>query len=55
MVALDPETAPVATNNFVFLARSGYYDGTTIERAAKDFVIQGGDRGQDSPGLHREG
>ncbi len=49
-VALDPKTAPVATNNFVFLARKGFYNGTTIERAAKDFVIQGGSRGQKAPG-----
>ena len=49
-LALDPVAAPVATNNFVFLARDGYYDGTPIERAAKDFVIQGGSRGAASPG-----
>ena len=49
-LALDPVAAPVATNNFVFLARDGYYDGTPIERAAKDFVIQGGSRPGTSPG-----
>lgn len=54
-LALDPVSAPVATNNFVFLARDGYYDGTTIERAATDFVIQGGTRGADSPGYKVNG
>jgi cyclophilin family peptidyl-prolyl cis-trans isomerase len=39
----------------VFLARDGYYDGTPIERAAKDFVIQGGDRGQEPPGYTVKG
>lgn len=41
-VALDAKTAPVATNNFVFLARKGFYDKLCIDRASKDFVIQGG-------------
>ena len=41
-VALDPKTAPIATNNFVSLARTGFYDGLPFHRAAKDFVIQGG-------------
>jgi cyclophilin family peptidyl-prolyl cis-trans isomerase len=55
VVALDPKTAPIATNNFVFLARQRYYDGTTIERAAKNFVIQGGDRGKEPPGYTVKG
>ena len=55
VLALDPKTAPIATNNFVFLARQRYYDGTTIERAAKNFVIQGGDRGQKPPGYTVKG
>jgi cyclophilin family peptidyl-prolyl cis-trans isomerase len=41
-VALDPKTAPIATNNFVALGRKGFYDDLCIDRAAKDFVIQGG-------------
>ena len=41
-VKLDPKTAPIATNNFVAIARKGNYDDTCIDRAAKDFVIQGG-------------
>src|SRR4051812_15613835 len=42
-LALDPTKAPIATNNFVFLAQNGFYDGLTFHRASKDFVIQGGD------------
>ena len=30
-------------NNFVFLAEQSFYDGLTSHRAAKDFVIQGGE------------
>jgi cyclophilin family peptidyl-prolyl cis-trans isomerase len=41
-VALDAKKAPKATNNFVFLARKGFYDKLCIDRASKDFVIQGG-------------
>jgi cyclophilin family peptidyl-prolyl cis-trans isomerase len=39
---LDASTAPTATNNFVFLAREGFYNGLCVERAAEKFVIQGG-------------
>jgi len=49
-LALDPKTSPIATNNFVFLAGNGFYDGLTIHRAAKDFVIQGGDPKGDGSG-----
>jgi peptidyl-prolyl cis-trans isomerase B (cyclophilin B) len=34
---------PVTTNNFVFLAREGYYDCLTFHRVVAEFVIQGGD------------
>jgi peptidyl-prolyl cis-trans isomerase B (cyclophilin B) len=34
---------PVTVNNFVFLAREGFYDGTTFHRVIADFVAQGGD------------
>ncbi len=39
---LFPEVAPRGVDNFVKLAESGYYDGKTIHRVIKDFMIQGG-------------
>jgi cyclophilin family peptidyl-prolyl cis-trans isomerase len=39
---LDPQLAPTTVNNFVGLARSGFYDGLTFHRVVPDFVIQGG-------------
>jgi cyclophilin family peptidyl-prolyl cis-trans isomerase len=39
---LDPKLAPNSVNNFVALARQGYYDGLTFHRVVPDFVIQGG-------------
>ena len=39
---LDPRIAPITVNNFVTLARSGYYDGLTFHRVVAGFVIQGG-------------
>ena len=42
-IRLFPEQAPVTVNNFVFLAREGYFDGTTFHRVIKDFMVQGGD------------
>jgi peptidyl-prolyl cis-trans isomerase B (cyclophilin B) len=47
---LDAKTAPIATNNFVSLARAGFYDGLPFHRIAKDFVIQGGDPKGDGSG-----
>jgi peptidyl-prolyl cis-trans isomerase B (cyclophilin B) len=35
--------APATVNNFVFLARQGFYDGLTFHRVIPEFVIQGGD------------
>lgn len=42
-VEFYPEDAPIAVNNFVNLARQGFYDGTPFHRIVKGFVIQGGD------------
>jgi cyclophilin family peptidyl-prolyl cis-trans isomerase len=39
---LDPQLAPNTVNNFVGLARQGYYDGLTFHRVVPDFVVQGG-------------
>ena len=40
---LYPADAPQTVNNFVSLAREGYFDGTPFHRIVKGFVIQGGD------------
>ncbi len=40
---LYPQYAPETVNNFVFLAREGYYDGVSFHRVIPNFVIQGGD------------
>ena len=40
---LNPAEAPITVNNFVALARDGYYDGVTFHRVVPRFVIQGGD------------
>jgi len=42
-IALRPDCAPNTVNNFVFLAREGYYDGVAFHRVIPDFVVQGGD------------
>jgi cyclophilin family peptidyl-prolyl cis-trans isomerase len=53
VIALDSELAPIAVNNFVALARDGFYDGLTFHRVVEGFVIQGGDpegNGEGGPG-----
>ena len=42
-IVLYPDVAPKAVENFVTLARQGYYDGVTFHRVIKDFMIQSGD------------
>lgn len=45
--------APLTVNNFVFLARDGYYDGLTFHRVIHNFMVQGGDptgTGRGGPG-----
>jgi len=42
VIDLLPDQAPATVNNFVFLAREGFYDGLTFHRVVDDFVIQGG-------------
>lgn len=44
---------PVTVNNFVFLAREGYYDNTIFHRVIENFMVQGGDptgTGRGGPG-----
>jgi len=43
VMELDPELAPNTVNNFVSLAKDGYYDGVIFHRVVPEFVIQGGD------------
>ncbi len=40
---LFAKDAPVTVNNFVFLAREKFYDGTKFHRVIADFMVQGGD------------
>jgi len=42
-IKLFAEEAPETVNNFVFLARDGYFDGTTFHRVIEGFMAQGGD------------
>ena len=42
VLELDPQLAPQTVNNFVALARQGYYDGLTFHRVVPEFVIQAG-------------
>ncbi|HQW51200.1 MAG TPA: peptidylprolyl isomerase [Tepidiformaceae bacterium] len=48
-----PGEAPATVNNFVFLAREGYYEGVIFHRVISGFMIQGGDptgTGRGGPG-----
>ena len=40
---LFSEEAPLAVNNFLFLANEGYFDGVTFHRLIPGFMVQGGD------------
>jgi len=42
-IQLYAKEVPNTVNNFVFLARQGYYDGTTFHRVLQGFMAQGGD------------
>ena len=54
---LFAKDAPKTVNNFVFLAREKFYDGTVFHRVLSDFMIQGGDpagTGRGGPGYKFE-
>lgn len=54
---LHADKAPKTVNNFVFLARQGYYDGTKFHRVINGFMAQGGDptaTGSGGPGYSFE-
>jgi cyclophilin family peptidyl-prolyl cis-trans isomerase len=42
-VELFAAQAPITVNNFVFLAREGFYNNTTFHRVIGGFMAQGGD------------
>ncbi|HEX9372196.1 MAG TPA: peptidylprolyl isomerase [Roseiflexaceae bacterium] len=57
VVELYPTYAPKTVNNFVFLARKGFYDGLKFHRVISNFMIQGGDPtgvGSGGPGYRFE-
>jgi cyclophilin family peptidyl-prolyl cis-trans isomerase len=53
VLQLYADKTPTTVNNFVFLAREGYYNDTIFHRVIKDFMVQGGDptgTGRGGPG-----
>lgn len=53
VLELFADKTPKTVNNFVFLAREGFYDGTIFHRVISDFMAQGGDptgTGRGGPG-----
>jgi peptidyl-prolyl cis-trans isomerase B (cyclophilin B) len=57
VLELAPQHAPKTVNNFVFLAKEGYYDGVAFHRVISNFMIQGGDptgSGRGGPGYKFE-
>lgn len=49
-IELNAKGAPNTVNNFVYLAKNKFYDGTIFHRAIKGFMIQGGDPSGDGTG-----
>lgn len=52
-IELSAKEAPNTVNNFVFLAREGFYDGVPFHRIIRDFMVQTGDpsgTGRGGPG-----
>ena len=50
-----PDVAPDHVNNFIGLAKKGFYDGTTFHRVIPGFMIQGGDPNSKSPDKSKHG
>src|SRR4030066_2291657 len=50
-----PEVAPNHVNNFIDLAKKGFYNGTIFHRVVPKFVIQGGDPNSKNPDRSKHG
>ncbi|MDA8339605.1 MAG: peptidylprolyl isomerase [Nitrospiraceae bacterium] len=50
-----PDVAPNHVNNFIELAKKGFYDGTTFHRVIPGFMIQGGDPNSKDPDKSKHG
>ena len=50
VIQLDTKNTPITSNNFVYLAQQGFYDGTIFHRIIDGFMIQGGDPRGDGTG-----
>ncbi|HDH50280.1 MAG TPA: peptidylprolyl isomerase, partial [Nitrospirae bacterium] len=50
-----PEVAPNHVDNFISLAKKGFYDGTTFHRVIPGFMIQGGDQNSKDPDRSKHG
>ena len=50
VVLLDATTAPKTVENFIDLVEDGFYNGLTLHRVVKDFMVQGGDPKGDGTG-----
>ena len=50
-----PDVAPIHVNNFIELAKKGFYDNTTFHRIIPGFMIQGGDPNTKSPDRSKHG
>ena len=50
-----PDKAPNHANNFIELAKKGFYDGTTFHRVIPGFMIQGGDPNSKNPDRSKHG